>query len=109
MNYYIIYWTNLMAYNFVAELWMGVGKDVTNAKENGGSSGGPMDFITSLFLGSSAGGAGGKTWGQLDKNGDGVIDRNEAKAAGLTDSQFNALDKNHDGMVDRGEFDAADK
>merc|ERR1719502_178182 len=95
----IIMWTNMMAWNFYAELWIGVGKDVQHAQDTGSASGGLLGMITG-----GGSGAAGKTFDQIDTNHDNVIDKNEAAAAGISAAQFNAMDKNHDGVISRAEF-----
>lgn len=40
----------------------------------------------------------------MDQNNDGVIDRDEAAAAGITDDQFEAMDRAGDGEVTEQEY-----
>jgi EF hand len=42
----------------------------------------------------------------LDKNGDGVIDREEAKADPVVDKNFTAINKSGSGKISRDELDA---
>ncbi len=42
----------------------------------------------------------------LDKNGDGVVDRDEAKADALIDKNFTAINKSGTGKITREELDA---
>ncbi len=40
----------------------------------------------------------------VDQNGDGSIDKNEAKNAGISDSRFESMDANGDGTVSQSEY-----
>jgi hypothetical protein len=67
-----------------------------------------------LAAGSSAALAQDRTYGEerqsgsavsvIARNGDGVIDREEAAAAGISDSQFQQMDTNGDGQVTESEY-----
>lgn len=40
----------------------------------------------------------------VDQNGDGSIDKDEAKNAGISDSRFESMDANGDGTVSQSEY-----
>lgn len=40
----------------------------------------------------------------IDKNDDGVIDKEEAKESGISDSRFESMDRNGDGEVSESEY-----
>ena len=42
----------------------------------------------------------------MDKNKDGKVSKEESKAGGFSEKQFNAWDANHDGKLDKSELDA---
>ena len=44
-------------------------------------------------------------FGQSDTNNDGVIDKAEALAAGISEEQFKAIDANGDGVLTQEEYD----
>jgi hypothetical protein len=49
-------------------------------------------------------GAGGPSFSELDKDGDGLISKKEAKAHPELSKRFSELDANGDGKLDMGEF-----
>jgi K+-transporting ATPase c subunit len=49
----------------------------------------------------------GPNLAQMDKNNDGVVDKQEAKALAAVSSNFDKADTNKDGKLDSAEFSAA--
>lgn len=46
----------------------------------------------------------GSAFSVIDKNGDGSIDKEEAKESGISDSRFESMDRNGDGEVSESEY-----
>lgn len=44
----------------------------------------------------------------IDQNGDGSIDKDEAKNSGISDSRFDSMDSNGDGEVSQSEYEGQD-
>jgi hypothetical protein len=57
-----------------------------------------------FFSGCATSGGGGKSFADVDSNGDGRIDMEEHKANGGTESEFKTADENGDGLLTEGEF-----
>lgn len=47
---------------------------------------------------------GSSAFSVVDQNGDGSIDKDEAKNAGISDSRFESMDANGDGTVSQSEY-----